>query len=383
MANLSRKEPVKLRQRRISGGNISLYLDVYFNGRHSYEFLKLYLVPETGRNDRLAREQNRETLRLANSIKAQRIIDLQCGKYGFRSAAGAKLLFFDCVQSLADEHKGATRGSWLAMLRQLRLYEDNGRITLDQITPAWVKGFRAFLGAPRGHFKSMGARVALSPNSQKLYFSKLKTFFRWALRNGLVSEDPMLSVPGVRGEESSRTYLTVEEMRRLQGADCPNEDVKRAFMFSCMTGLRFSDVMALTWGEVHQRGRGGRRIVFRQRKTGGQEYLDLNVQAARLMGERGSRADDDGVFRRFTAGYVNRVLNVWARGAGIGKHVTFHCARHSFATMLLEFDTDLYTVSKLLGHREIKTTQVYAHMVDKKKQCAVDRIPDILGGDEN
>ncbi len=119
------------------------------------------------------------------------------------------------------------------------------------------------------------------------------------------------------------------------------------------------------------------RLVFRQKKTGSLEYLDINGQAAELMGERGE--DEELVFPDLTVVQTARInVTAWVKAAGINKHITFHCGRHTFAVMMLELGTDLYTLSKLMGHRSLESTQVYAKILDKTKQAAVARIPDIL-----
>ena len=119
--------------------------------------------------------------------------------------------------------------------------------------------------------------------------------------------------------------------------------------------------------------------MFRQKKTGGQEYLDITPQAADLIGERGNAKGDDKVFGNIlNPSDTNDNLRIWALRAGVDKHISFHCGRHTFAVLMLTLGTDIYTVSKLLGHRELKTTQIYAKIVDEKKQEAVDNIPPIF-----
>ena len=105
------------------------------------------------------------------------------------------------------------------------------------------------------------------------------------------------------------------------------------------------------------------------------DYLPLSSQAMRYMPERGDAADNDNVFARLPKGqYLNDLIKAWAKEAGLSKHVTFHTSRHTFATMLLTLGADLYTVSKLLGHANVKTTQIYGKIVDQKKDDAVSRI---------
>ena len=95
------------------------------------------------------------------------------------------------------------------------------------------------------------------------------------------------------------------------------------------------------------------------------------------MGPRGE--SNEPIFKNvYTPSNTNQVIKRWISNAGICKNITFHCARHSFAVMMLDLETDIYTVSKLLGHRDLSTTQIYAKILDKNKQAAVSRIPDLL-----
>lgn len=365
------KEPVRLRQRRTPSGLVSLYLDIYTNGRRQYEYLRLYLVTEKTRADK---EKNRETLGLAEAIRAKRVVEIRNGQYGFRSRQSEGVLFFPYCRKLQEKAEGGNRSVWASFLKHLAAYEKNGDITFADITTEWVKGFKEYLGSNKA-----GRNGQLAQNSRLLYFSKLKACLNRAVADGMIDVSPAQRVGNFTKEDSERVYLTIEEVRTLAQTECKYPRLKDAFLFSCLTGLRWSDVTRITWGDVHRQG-DFTRIVFRQKKTRGQEYLDITPQAAELMGERGGAAER--VFKdapRYST-YTNSELQTWVLRAGIDKKITFHCARHTFATMMLDLGTDIYTVSKLLGHREISTTQIYAKVMDKNKQRAVAGIPDVLHG---
>ncbi|HBC21926.1 MAG TPA: mobilization protein [Porphyromonadaceae bacterium] len=377
------KEPVKLRQKTLANGNVSLYLATYVRGQREYEFLRLYLIPEKTRDDR---QRNRETLALANSIKAQRIVEIQNGLHGFNTAGKEHTRFFDYYLALAEKRKKKESNSnfsnWASALHHLHSYERREDITFADITPKWVQGFRDYLDREAEAFgndtRKRKDRRPLSPNSKQAYFNKLRATLNQAYEDGIILKNPMKGIHTFSSVEGTREYLTLEEIRALAATDCDYPEVKRAFLFSCLTGLRRSDVEKLTWDEVTQLD-GRTRLVFRQKKTGGQEYLDITPQAAQLVGTRGTAAADSHVFGNFLSpSRTNQELRIWTQRAGIGKHITFHCARHTFAVLMLTLDTDIYTVSKLLGHRELRTTQIYAKIVDRKKQQAVDNIPEIF-----
>ena len=376
------KEPIRLRQRRTPSGLISLYLDIYLNGKRSYEYLKMYLVPEKSRE---AKDKNRETLRLADAIRAKRIVELRNGQYGFRSGFATNTRFFDYYRSLCENRLGSESrgnwGNWYSCLHHLKKYEKRESITFEEITHEWVQGFKDYLEheavAWSHDYRKRLKDKPLARNSKMSYFNKLRACINQAYEERIIPVNPLRGIDGFKAEEGKRMYLTIEEVQKLAETPCDYPKIKTAFLFSCLTGLRRSDVLRLRWGDVHQQGE-CTRIICKQKKTQGQEYLDITAEAADLMGERGK--PEDNVFTDIhSPTCTNTAIKVWVARAGIDKEITFHCARHTFATMMLDLGTDIYTVSKLLGHRKLETTQIYAKVLDKKKQEAVARIPSILG----
>ncbi|MBQ6771322.1 MAG: site-specific integrase [Bacteroidales bacterium] len=376
------KEPIKLRQKKIADGNVSLYLDIYWNGKRSYEFLKLYLIPERTKEDK---EKNRQTLQLANSVKAKRIVEMQNGSFGFKSDFATDTLFFDYYRAMCQKRLGAESrsnwGNWFSCLHHLKKYEKNERITFAEITPEWVEGFKEYLDddarAWEHDKRKRNKEKPLARNSKLSYFNKLRACLNQAFEDRIIPINPCRGVENFKAEEGTRMYLTIDEVRKIAQTDCEYPRIKDAFLFSCLTGLRRSDILRLRWGDVFTQG-DYTRIIFRQKKTKGQEYLDITDQAAALMGKRGDPADL--VFEDIhSPTCTNRAVQEWVLRAGINKKITFHCGRHTFATMMLDIGTDIYTVSKLLGHKELSTTQIYAKVMDKNKQAAVSKIPDVLG----
>lgn len=351
------KEPVKLRQKKLNDGNMSLYLDIYVNGKRSYEFLKLYLIPETNKQ---ARERNKQTLEIANEIKLQRIVEIQSGAHGMTTLRD--ILFIDYFDKLQSEKKRPL--TWRTMLFNFKQFTDVDSLMIADITPKMLVKFKAFMESKD-----------LKQNSIAVYMSIMVTILRSALEDGYIYKLPITKKSRCSYDTNSkRCYLTIEELQAMFATPFPEgyEVNCRAFLFSSLTGLRKSDVIKLKWEDVEQNGE-RTRIVFTQKKTRSLQYLDINPQAAELMGERGEGL----VFKvkyRYTID-LSDYLREWAKSAGVNKDITFHSARHTFATMMLTLGTDLYVVSKLLGHANINTTQVYAKIVDTKKQEAIDKIP--------
>ena len=357
------KEPIRLRQRKTSTGLISLYLDIYVNGKRSYEYLRLYLVPEKNREDK---RKNNETLQLAETIKAKRLVELRNGEFGFKSSSNDGINFLAYYQSLMSKKERQTKLTWQSAIKALSDFDRKlEEKTFADIDRNYIRRFSQYLES-----------LELSQNSQFTYFSKIVACCNKAVADGIIQQSPTQGVEKPQKQDSERQFLTIDEVRRLAETDCKYPRVKDAFLFSCLTGLRYSDVIGIKWSNVII-NEDFTRIVFSQKKTKGLQYLDVTPEAVLLMGNRGK--DNEHIFvLPNRPGTIMHNIQKWCKAAGITKHITFHCARHTFATMMIQLDTDLYTVSKLLGHRNIATTQIYAKIVDKKKQEAALKIPKIL-----
>lgn len=376
------KENVKLRQRPNVSGTSSLYLEINFNGKRTYEYLKLYIIPERTKADK---DANRETMQLANAILAKRILEIKNGRFGFKEPA-QKTQFFPYFEALTNKRNQmsiGSGGSWRSALYHLKIYEPRQNITFDEITPQWIEGFRDYLNEDAVAWSYRNnervPRPLLSNNSKVSYFNKLRACINQAYEERIIDENPLRGISGIKAEEGKRMYLTLDEVKTLANTECEYPCIKRAFLFSCLTGLRLGDIRRLAWSDIYDEG-DHTRIIFQQGKTKGLEYLDISPQAVELLGERGK--PQQSVFNDMRSNsLINRALAVWVAKAGVPKHITFHCGRHTFATMMLDLGTDIYTTSKLLGHKSISTTQIYAKVLDKNKQLAVGRIPNIFDDD--
>jgi len=363
------KELIHLREKILSNGNASLYLDIYFEGKRKYEFLKLYLI--TNPKSASDKEKNRSTLQLAQAIKAKRIVEIQNKAYGFTSNTRLQANLLDYFATLSEERKAekGNYGNWESARKHLGLYCD-ALTTFNDVDIQFVEGFKNFLKETKTK-----SGKSLSQNSQHSYYQKFAACLRHAYEKGILPHNPANSVRAPKPGEPQRDYLSLDEIRALVKAECKFPVMKKAFLFSCLTGIRWSDINLMTWGQVQDLN-GIPRIIFRQKKTKGQEYLDINDQALDFLGERGQPAARVFEGLKYSA-WHNMELQKWCVRAGITKEITFHCGRHTFAVMMLDLGADLFTTSKLLGHAHVKTTQIYGKVLDKKKQEAVGRIPDL------
>lgn len=212
----------------------------------------------------------------------------------------------------------------------------------------------------------------ISVNTSATYFSIFKAILKQAFIDGYFSSDLSGKIKGIPNRESRREYLTEEELNILVKTPCDNEVLKRVSIFSALTGLRHSDIQKLKWKEIVVDGE-KIELHFTQKKTKGVEYKPISKQALELCGER--RGLDDLVFDNLpNPSWISRPLKKWIEKAGIHRNITFHCFRHTYATLQLANGTDIYTVSKMLGHTNVNTTQIYAKVIDEKKIKAAEVI---------
>ena len=372
---------VHLRQReQKKGKRISLYLEYYKGSRKSdegkalpireYEALRIYLhiKPSTP----LQKQENKQNLELAKNIKSKREIDIKNNEFGFLTNTKSNSDFLQYFNKLTEDRLSSigNYGNWDSTLKHLNQYT-KGRVLFKEIDQNFCEGFKEYL--TNKVKKNNGEN--LSSSSVSSYFNKFRASLKQAVKDKIILYNPSIDVKIPKVKEKEREYLTIEEVRQIEKEECRYEVLKRAFLFSCLTGLRWSDINKLKWKEVHIDSEGS-RIHYYQKKTENLEYLDINQQALSYLGEKGN--DEERPFEGLKySSYFNVALAQWMLRAGITKDITFHCARHTHATLLLNNGVDIYTVSKLLGHKEIKTTQVYARIIDKKKKEAVNKIPSI------
>lgn len=372
------KEPIKLRSKQLSNGCLSLYLDIYMDKKRRYEFLKLYIIPE---NSRIDKDRNAETLKLANAIKAQKITALQNGKFGFDANKNrSNMLLTDYIGYLAnrDMVQKAKRALMNTLIHHLQRYDKSG-ISLKAVDKDYILGFMEYLkSATQKHSKK---EKLINVNSQICYLKELNYCLKYAVVEDVLSTNPMNKIKNEdkpKRKRTEREYLTMDEIRLLSQTHFYNEMLKRAFLFSCFCGLRHSDIAALTWENLRKDKAGNTQLHIIQQKTQEIISLPLSPEALKQLPERGKALDTERVFNGLISlGRTNEILSRWGKDAGIQKHITFHVARHTHATMMITLGADIYTVSKLLGHTNIQTTQIYAKIVDESKSKAIALIPEI------
>lgn len=354
-------------------GRVTLYLEIYkgyeklpggkIRHKRDYEYLDYYLYNTP--IGQAQKQHNSENLKSAEAVQAQRILEVQNGKYGFSNLHKLNTNFLEYFKKLTEERYSSigNYGNWDSTLKHLKKYA-NSSTTFRDVTTEFCEGFKLHLLKTETKSGKL-----LSKNAASSYYNKFRAALNQAFDDKIINENPAKRSKGIKTEETHREYLTKEELLALMKAECRYDVLRRAFLFSCFTGLRWSDINELTWGKI-QEFDGGIRIQYTQKKTKGVEYLDIPREAIKYLGERQNPADRIFMGLKYSD-YMNTALSRWVLKAGITKEITFHCARHTYATLMLTEGVDIFTVSKLLGHRELKTTQIYTKVIDQKKRDAV------------
>lgn len=242
--------------------------------------------------------------------------------------------YFDHVQRLRHAHSSdSIIINWKRVHELLKIFAKGDTILFSQIDLKLIESFRMFLlNAPQGG----GKKGVISQNTASTYFSIFKAALKQAFIDGYLTVDIRAKIKGIQGQESRREYLTIEELNRLAQTPC-GPLLKRAALFSALTGLRHCDIQKLKWSEIEVFN-GGYRLNFTQQKTKGVEYMPISEQAFQLCGER--KDGEQLVFAGLPdPSWINRPIKKWVAEAGITKHITYHCARHSVFSFSLKFNS--------------------------------------------
>jgi integrase len=420
---------VKLRQKPISKGRKSLYLDFYPPIPHPEtgnttrrEFVNMYLFSDKkelkneidelkhriqkresenkdckAQNKELSeslefynsfkgltpidKQHNIETIKIAESIRQKREnflnkpeIYSQYEKEQLRIKELGERCFIEYFRTLTDKRKESNRNSWLSTLKYLESFS-KGKLKFSDLNESIIEDFKEYLLTTKSNKSD---KTTLSQNSAVSYFNKIKAALKQAYKDGLLQTDLNSRIEPIPTAETRREYLTLDELNKLVKTPCNDVLLKRAALFSALTGIRFGDISKMVWRELVYIEGQGYFLNFDQQKTKGVEVLPISKQAYSFtegMENPKDMPQDKKVFEglKYSA-YANKHLFQWIGAAGITKDITFHCFRHTYATLQLFNGTDIYTVSKMLGHKDLKTTQVYAKIVDDTKRKAANKI---------
>lgn len=374
---------ITLKKKKLSTGKESYYIEYYkgyqkdkngkMNHIREFEYLGkeigyLYVNP----SNQVEKRKNKEIQELAENILAIRKADLVQGRFGIVNKEKVNITLYKYFDTLKEDRSSylSNYGAWCSAKRYIDLYFHPSTV-LSELTIESIEGFKRFLD--REATTKYG--TPLKHGSKYSYFNRFRATIRKAYGDGYLTNPKFLEIKPFKDMESQREYLTLEEVQALASTECKFPILKKAFLFSCLTGLRWGDIHKLKWSQIRDEG-DSYRIFFTQQKTKDLEYMFISRQARDLIGKK--RMGEERVFIGLQYGTaITTELLRWCMKAGINKHITFHCARHTAATLLLDAGADLYSVMKILGHKDIRTTQIYAKIMDKKLRETAELLPEL------
>lgn len=351
---------VKLRRRKLKSGGESLFLDICHNGVRSTEFLNAKLVKKgKGKDIPLI---GAEKLKIAERIRAQRELEILAGSYGMIPNHIKSINFFDFAAGFIDAYQKKDKRMIISCRNKFREFYGSENLKLIDVTPSVMLRFKSYLENDK----------ALSGETPSNYWTRFKKILKDAKVKGLITEMPTVDIrfsnPN-KGDKLSKEILDIEELRILAKTRCGNETVKNAFLFCCYTGLGLAEIKSLYWSNIKK----GRLIINRQ-KTGASINNGLNPAIIELMGDPGK--PDELIFNiNISDTAIKKNLRNWLKRAEIDKDISFYCARHSFACLLLMNGANLKSVADAMGHSSTKTTLKYLNHVDRLKDEAINNIP--------
>lgn len=366
---------VKVRTKELANGRLSLYLDYFppikgLDGKPTRrEFLKRYNFKEP--KDPKEKQINRENLMFADGVRLMREKEILNEQDGFYNSHNKKLDFITYFENLTNKRIDSSNnfGNWKSALKHLIEFS-GGKCSMGDINEDFCKKFKLYL--QNANQLNTHILKPLSQNSAVSYFNKFRCAVNKAFEDRLLSNNILTHIKGISAVESKREFLTQEELQKLANTETDMGQIRNAALFSALTGLRWSDISQLKWKDLQKTG-SGYFIHIIQQKTKEVMLHPISDKAYTLLGKHG--AEDQLVFNDLVYSDRNNVrLREWLLSAGITKKISFHNFRHTYATLLLNQGTDIFTVSKMLGHKNIQTTMIYTKILTETKVNAANVI---------
>ena len=370
------KSPFKLRRRTLKDGRQSLFIDHFHEGKHRYRFLRLYLLPCT---DEVSRRENTRTLRRAKDIVEKLTADFIASQTtACKKAKKDALLLSEFIDWLIEDYKHKDKKGFrhfITLRQNLEKFRPGTR--LADIGTDFCREYACWL---KESCCSARHSKPLSPTTVHVYFVKFGTIMFHAHKAGYIPRNPwkqLLSSDKIKQPGVPQRFLTVAELEMLERTPYKHKAVKEAFLFACYSGLRISDILSLEWDSLRSR-ESGMVLDMKMQKTGVPLVVPLSSKAIRHLPHPFLK--EGKVFDSLPQqSQIQKHLKKWSCRAGLKGRMHFHVARHTFATLLLTAGVDIYSTSKMLGHSDIRATQVYARIIDEKRVEAmknVDRLMD-------
>lgn len=357
---------ITIGKKKLKNARCSLFLDISLGGKRWKEYLGIHLDNPTNAE---IRRVNKQRMKLADDLRLQR--ERQLLGAGFSSLSSDKRApfvdFLEVFAGFLSDYRRKDIKIVNAVGNYLHRFVGKKKLPISLVDKKFCEEFFLYL------------QLHLHGNTPVGYFKKLKMCLERCVDDGLIMSNPARGIRLVYSDELVKDILSADEIQQLADTSLADTEVKRAFLFACHTGLRWCDICTLKYKSVDYQ----RQIVtIRQQKVMSHSskavlHLNLNTTAVNLLLLR-SGGPDDLVFSLPSYSYTRRVLHHWTKAAGINKHITFHCARHSFVTNIMLGGANIKTASLLAGHSTIRHTEKYVHVIDELKQKAVNSLPETI-----
>jgi len=349
---------VILRKRKNSDGSTSLLLDIYDRGVRRYEFLKHLKLSKP--SNEMDRQKNKENFQLAKKIEVKRAQELSANDYSMITETGKNTIVTEWMQVFIDNYKKKDKRNLQGALNRFKKFlieEKKHGLTFGHLSELIIADYQDYL---RGLSVGEGAAS---------YFARFKKMVKQAYRQKLLSNNPAADVKTKAGKARKKDILSLQEIQKLAETPTDSSEVRRAFLFTCMTGLRWIEIKNLKWGHINF---SNKRMNVMQSKTEREKTVPLNEAAIKLLGSPG--ADGAFVFHLPTANGANKALKAWVKRAGMKYKITWHNGRHSAGTNMAMNSGDIKTISSVLGHSTLRHTERYIREAEILKQRATESL---------
>lgn len=371
---------VKLRKKSITRNRHSLYLDFYpaipnpKTGEPTRrEFLNMYLFDKT--NSPIDKQHNSETLQIAEQIRQKRENHLNkpeiytgYEKEQLRIREQGEQNFITYFKSISKKRKESNHGNWVSAFKYLDTFT-NGNLKFSNLNEKFCNEFKEYLLTTKSNKSS---KTTLAQNSAVSYFNKFKASLKQAYKDGYLSSDLNAKIECIETTETIKQTLTIEELNTLAKTDCKNPILKKAVLFSALTGMPFKEMQNLNWGQIEASETFGIRIKMIRQKTGKAYYINISEQSYNLLGE--PQEPIENVFEGLNNRDRYHFFPLWLAEAGIKKDMTFHDLRHTYGCLQIDLGTDIYTLQGNMGHSTPRQSMMYGKISDQRKREAADKI---------
>jgi integrase len=353
---------VILRQKELKNKGKSFYLDINHNGKRYYEFLNIKIHPKEDDTP----DKKKEKIDLANTIRSQREIELISEGTSYTPKHKKKIDFIEYYRAYLENYEKKDKRMIKYSFEKFNNFIKRNKLQASEVTPKVCEGFKDYLISPK---------AGLSGETPQNYYSRFKKVLRAATNDGLFKESPANGILFKNNDDTDKLkkeILTSDELTTLAGTSCGNEEVKKAFIFACFTGLGIAEIRKLKWSAINNN-----RLKTYREKTGSEINIPLSLTAIKIIGERGNTQSL--VFDiPISDNAISKDLKNWTKKANIEKNITFYCGRHTYAVLLLLNGANLKTVSDCMAHKNTRHTIKYLNYVDSLKDSAINNLPDVI-----